>query len=84
MFGWRRKKPAVTPIPRLSAAQAIAIAETALDGSVLVAPLSHAVVEDQDGALVWTISPIVLGRQPLVQVNDATGDVLSVRWVGLR
>lgn len=84
MFGWRRKASPIPPATCLSAAQAIAIAEAALSGSVLMAPLSRAVVNDQDGTLVWTISAVVLGHQPFVQVNDATGEVLSVRWAGLR
>lgn len=74
----------VAPATRLTAETAAAIARTAVTDPIMSPTLTTASVASRDGTLVWTVSAMARGRVPHVEVDDATGAVLSVRWIGLR
>lgn len=86
IFSWRRHRsePTLAPITRLSAEQALLIARQAINQPMISATMTRATTNKQDGKVIWAISAVLLGRTPLVEVDDTTGAVLSVRWVGLR
>ena len=72
------------PKTRLSSAQALERARAAAATEPLVEYLSNAFVETRDGALVWVVTTTTRGRSLEVHIDDATGDVLAVRSLGLR
>ncbi len=80
---WLGKSP--QPIPtRLSSDEAIAIARRAAADDPLGEDLTMATVEQRSGNAVWIVSPAVVGRHLVILIDDATGNVLEKKHVGLR
>jgi len=80
---WLGKSP--PPIPtRLSSDEAIAIARRAAADDPECDQLTIASVERRSGNAVWVVSPAVVGRHLVISIDDATGNVLEKKHVGLR
>lgn len=81
---WVRAPETPPPPSRLTREQAVAIARGAVppgqDPERLVMPHCW----QRDGRLIWTVSEAAIGSVLNVDVDDATGEVLAVRRVGLR
>ena len=69
---------------RLDPARAIEIARVAAAGDPWAEELSLAVVETRVGVAIWIVSTPGVGRSLIVEVDDATEQVLSVGRVGSR
>lgn len=84
MFGrGRRQVPDPGPA-RLTAVEAAEIAQAAVEDPLLRPTLTHATVANVNGALVWTVAAVALGRTPIIEIDDATGAIRSSRWAGVR
>lgn len=69
---------------RLSADQALAIARKATSSDALSRHLGPTTVEERSGSVVWLVSSATVGGMLEVSIDDATGEVLDVRHVGVR
>jgi uncharacterized membrane protein YkoI len=69
---------------RLSAEQALAIARSATSNDALSRHLGPTMVEQRSGAVVWIVSSATVGQVLEVSIDDATGEVVDVRHVGVR
>jgi uncharacterized membrane protein YkoI len=69
---------------RLSREEAVAIARRAAANDPMSQDLSMAMVREQSGKVVWIVCSAAIGRTLEVTVDDASGDVLDVRRVGVR
>lgn len=70
--------------PRLTAADAIAIASERAADEALAMPLTMAMTAERDGRLVWIVRQPAVGRVAWVEVDDATGLAGPVLFGGLR
>lgn len=68
----------------LSTDQALAIARAATADDSLSEHLYLVREEKRSGATVWVVSSVTIGRMLEVSVDDATGQVLEVRHMGVR
>lgn len=69
---------------RLSADQALAIARSATSSDAMSRHLGPTTVEKRSGSVVWVVSSATVGRMLEVLIDDATGEVVEVRHVGVR
>lgn len=87
MIRWLIEKlrgPRVAPQPRLSQREVLEIARRASMADALCEQLSLVTFGKRSGRLVWTVSSATIGQMLEVTVEDATGEVLAVRRVGVR
>ncbi len=70
--------------PRLTAQQAVDLARAAAASHALAHTLRLATLRTDAGRLVWDVGSDGIGRTLLVTLADATGEVLSIRELGLR
>lgn len=63
--------------PSLSAQQACAIAEKAVEGSDCVGIMGVTRLIYQDGKLIWAVGSANIGSGMTVLIDDATGAVIS-------
>lgn len=68
---------------RLSADEAVALARAGAGGAN-IDTLNMATVEVRDGHPVWVVSEAAIGSVQVVEVDDATGAVLSKYRRGIR
>ncbi|HEY6876920.1 MAG TPA: PepSY domain-containing protein [Polyangiales bacterium] len=79
---WKRKRE---PKARLSQEQAFAIALAASENqSVISLNLAIATYTQSEGRNVWVVSSGTLGKQLVVVIDDATGEILENSVVGVR
>lgn len=69
---------------RLTAAQALAIAQSATSNDALSQHLGPTIVEQRSGAVVWIVSSATVGQMLEVAIDDATGEVMAVKHLGVR
>jgi len=73
------------PLPtRLSAEQAIELARAAADSDPRRDLLTMTSVRERDGARIWSVSSATVGSALVVELDDATGEILRVYNVGIR
>jgi uncharacterized membrane protein YkoI len=72
------------PQTRLTADQALAIARSATPNDALSRHLGLTTVKERSGSVVWIVSSATVGQMLEVSIDDATGEVLDVRHVGVR
>lgn len=77
-------KGAPTIPTRLSSDEAIAIARRAAADDPQCEYLTIASVERRSGNAIWIVSPAVVGRHLVISIDDATGEVLEKKHVGIR
>jgi hypothetical protein len=79
-FG-KRKHPAQS---RLSSDEALAIARRAAAGDPLLEYLSLVKIEQRSGNATWIVSSATVGRMLQVSIDDASGNVLEMKHIGMR
>jgi uncharacterized membrane protein YkoI len=80
---WLSKKKKRTDT-RLSKDEALAIARKAASVYPNAEELYLVSLEEKAGVLIWIVSSTTVGRTLFVKVDDASGDVIEIKQVGLR
>jgi uncharacterized membrane protein YkoI len=78
------KKPTRPPPSRLSSDEAIAIARRAVAGDPVAEDLALAKFELRSGKAVWVVSSATVGSMLEISIDDATGQVLEQKYIGMR
>lgn len=82
---WRRTAPEPGIATRMIEGEVVAVARTAVSDSEMDAQaLANPCPANRDGAIVWTVSSMVMGSSVTVEVEDATGKVIGRRDYGGR
>ena len=73
-----------TPKPQLSREEALSIASDAAKGTAFANLMSMTTIEEHDGRLRWIVGSATTGSGFEVVIDDATGQAVSTRFVGVR
>jgi uncharacterized membrane protein YkoI len=80
---WRSKKKK-PPKTRLSEQEVVAIARKAAAGLPNCEDLCLVMLEENAGALTWIVGSATIGGSLEVWVDDASGEVLEIKQLGVR
>jgi uncharacterized membrane protein YkoI len=80
---WLSKKKE-KPKTRLSEHEVIAIARKAASGQPSCENLCLITLEENAGALIWIVSSATIGSSLHVWIDDASGEVLEIKRLGVR
>jgi hypothetical protein len=81
---WLRGAKRPVLVSKLSESETIQIAQAAASADPDARALTLATSAIRDGRIVWSVSQAAIGNVLVVEVDDETGTVVSVRRVGLR
>ena len=84
LIEWLRGTKGPASVAKLSEFEAIQIAQTAAAPNSDAPALTLATRAVKDGRIVWSVSEAAIGNVLVVEVDDETSNVVSVRRVGLR
>lgn len=78
LFGRWRAAPEPGIATRMTEEEVVAVARTAVgDNEMDAQSLANPFPAEHNGAIVWTVSSMVMGSSVTVEVDDATGAVIS-------
>jgi uncharacterized membrane protein YkoI len=80
---WLSKKKE-RPKTWLSEHEVLAIARKAASGYPSCENLSLVMLKENGGALIWIVGSATIGRMLEVWVDDASGEVLEIKQLGVR
>jgi hypothetical protein len=80
---WLSKKKK-RPKTRLSEQEVVAIARKAASGLPNCEDLCLVMLEENAGALTWIVRSATIGSALLVWIDDASGEVLEIKRLGVR
>jgi uncharacterized membrane protein YkoI len=80
---WLSKKKEC-PKTRLSESEVIAIARKAASGLPNCEDLCLVMLEENADALIWIVRSATIGSALLVWIDDASGEVLEIKRLGVR
>lgn len=84
LIEWLRGTKRPLSVAKLSEFEAIQIAQTAAAPNRDAPALTLATRAVKNGRIVWSVSEAAIGNVLVVEVDDETSNVVSVRRVGLR
>jgi hypothetical protein len=70
--------------PRLEKNKVITLAREAASEYPNSEELSIVTIEERSGALIWIVSSATVGRMLQVSVDDASGEIVDIKQVGVR
>jgi uncharacterized membrane protein YkoI len=72
------------PKTRLSEEEVVAIARKAASGQPSCEYLGLVTLEENAGVLIWTVGSATIGSALVVWIDDASGEVLEIKQLGVR